>query len=106
LAVALLRELQRARSAPPHGLSLAQLAASQRTDTLHVEPLVEQLIRLGWVARVDEEPTKRHVLLCDTTATCAEPLIDQLLLAPDVRTQAFRQRAGLGRVSVAELIGS
>ena len=40
------------------------------------------------------------------TATCAEPLIDLLLLAPDVRTQAFRQRAGLGRVSVAELIGS
>ncbi len=105
LAVALLRELQRARAVPPHGLSLAQLAASQRTDTLQVEPLVEQLMRLGWVARVDEEPAKRHVLLCDAANTSAEPLIDQLLLAPDSRTQPFRQRTGLGRVTVAELIG-
>ena len=105
LALALLRELQRARAVPPHGLSLAQLAASQRTDTLQVEPLVEQLIRLGWVARVEEDAAKRHVLLCDAATTHAEPLIDQLLLAPDGRTQAFRERAGLGRVTVAELIG-
>jgi membrane protein len=104
LAVALLRELQRARAVPPHGLSLAQLAASQRTGTLQVEPLLEQFMRLGWVARVDEETAKRHLLLCDTATTSAEPLIDQLLLAPDPRTQAFRQRAGLGRVTVADLI--
>jgi membrane protein len=106
LAVALLRELQQARSMPPHGLSLAQLAASQRTDTLQVEPLVEQLMRLGWVARVDDDTAKRHVLLCDAASTSAEPLIDQLLLAPDGRTQSFRQRAQLGRLTVAELIGS
>jgi len=105
LALALLRELQRARAVPPHGLSLAQLAASQRTDTLQVEPLVEQLIRMGWVARVDDDAAKRHVLLCDAATTGAEPLIDQLLLAPDGRTQAFRERAGLGRVTLAELIG-
>jgi membrane protein len=104
LAVSLLRELQRARDVPPHGLSLAQLAASQRTDTLQIEPLVEQLMSLGWVARVDEEPTKRHVLLCDAATTHAEPLIDRLLLAPDTRIQAFRLRAGLGRVTLAELI--
>jgi membrane protein len=106
LAVALLRELQQARCMPPHGLSLAQLAASQRTDTLQVEPLVEQLMRLGWVARVDDDTAKRHVLLCDAASTSAEPLIDQLLLAPDGRTQSFRQRAQLGRLTVAELIGS
>ena len=82
---------------PPHGLSLAQLAASQRTDTLQVEPLVELLMRLGWVARVDEDTAKRHVLLCDAATTRAEPLIDQLLLAPDARTRPFRERAGLGR---------
>ena len=104
LALALLRELQRARAEPPHGLSLAQLAASQRTDPLQIEPLVEQLIGLGWVARVDEEPTKRHVLLCDAATTHAEPLIEQLLLAPDTRTQAFRLRAGLDRVTLSELI--
>jgi hypothetical protein len=33
-------------------------------------------------------------------------LIDQLLLAPDGRTQPFRQRAALGEVTIAELIGA
>ena len=32
-------------------------------------------------------------------------LLVVLLLAPDARTQPFRQRTGLGRVTVAELIG-
>jgi membrane protein len=106
LALTLLRELQRARAAPPHGLSLEQLAASQRTVSLHVEPLVEQLMRLGWVARVDEDSARRHVLLCDPSTTSAEPLIDLLLLAPDARTQPFRQRAQLGRLTLADLIGA
>jgi membrane protein len=106
LAVALLRELQRARAVPPHGLSIVQIAASQHVDPLQVEPLMELLLRLGWVGRMDDEVAKRHVLLCDVAATRAEPLIDQLLLAPDARTQVFRQRAALGSLTLAELIGS
>jgi membrane protein len=106
LAVALLRELQRTRATAPYGLSLAQLATSQRTETLQVEPLVEQLIRLGWVGRLDDDTAKRHVLLCDVATTAAEPLIDELLLAPDPRSELLRQRLGLGRMTVAELIGA
>ena len=106
LAVVLLRELQRARAVPPHGLTIAQFAAGQRVDPLQVEPLMELLLRLGWVGRMDDDAAKRHVLLCDVAATCAEPLIDQLLLAPDFRTQPFRQRAALGEVTIAELIGA
>jgi len=106
LAVVLLRELQRARAVPPHGLTIAQFAAGQRVDPLQVEPLMELLLRLGWVGRMDDDAAKRHVLLCDVAATCAEPLIDQLLLAPDSRTQPFRQRAALGEVTIAELIGA
>jgi membrane protein len=106
LSVALLRELQRARAAPPHGLTVAQFATGLRIDPLQVEPLVDLLVTLGWVGRLDEEGGKRHVLLCDAGSTLAEPLIDQLLLAPDVRTQPFRQRAALGQVTLAELIGA
>lgn len=106
LALALLRELQRVRAAPPHGLTIAQFAAGQRIDPLQVEPLMEMLLRLGWVARVDEESAKRHVLLCDADATRAGPLIDLLLLAPDARTTAFRQRAALDRLTLADLMGS
>jgi membrane protein len=106
LALALLRELHRARAAPPHGLTIAQFAAAERIDPLQVEPLMELLLRLGWVARVDEDATKRHVLLCDAAATRAEPLIDQLLLAPDPRTQSFRRRLALDRLTLADLIGA
>lgn len=104
LALALLRELQRARSAPPHGLTIAQIAASQRADPLQVEPLMELLLQLGWVARLDDEAAKRHVLLCDAANTRVAPLIDQLLLAPDARTAAFRRQASLDRLTLAELI--
>jgi membrane protein len=105
LAVTLLRELQRARAVPPHGLTIAQFAAGQRIDPLQVEPLMELLLQLGWVARLDEEGAKRHVLLCDLAATPAAALIDRLLLAPDARTQAFRQHAGLESMTLAQLIG-
>jgi membrane protein len=105
LALALLRELQRSRTAPPHGLTLAQLATAMRTDPLQVEALLEPLMRLGWVARLDEDAGRRHLLLCDPALTPAEPLIDRLLLAPDPRTQAFRQRAGLAQTTLAELLG-
>ena len=65
---------------------------------------MELLVKLGWVARLDEAGAERHVLLCDPVTTRAEALIDQLLLGPDARTRAFRQRAGLSRMSLAELI--
>jgi len=104
LALALLRELQRARAAPPHGLTIAQMAAGQRADPLQVEPLMELLLQLGWVARLDDDAAKRHVLLCEAAATPAAPLIDRLLLAPDARARAFRQHASLDRLTLAELI--
>jgi membrane protein len=106
LALTLLRELQRARAAAPHGLTIAQFSAIQRVDPLQVEPLMELLVALGWVARIDEAGDKRHVLLCDPCSARAEVLIDRLLLAPDMRTQAFRQHAGMGRMTLAELIES
>jgi len=105
MAVALLRELQRARALPPHGLTTLQLAARLRTDPLQVDPMLALLETLGWVARVDDAVAKRHLLLCDMTATSAEPLIDRLLLAPDPRTAAFRQRANWAAMSLAELVG-
>ncbi|HMO46984.1 MAG TPA: YihY family inner membrane protein [Rubrivivax sp.] len=104
LALELLRELRRARRAAPHGLTIAQLAASQRADPLQVEPLMELLLQLGWVGRLDDEAAKRHVLLCDDAAICPEPLIDRLLLARDARTAAFRQRAAFGRMTLDELL--
>jgi membrane protein len=105
LAVELLRLLQRARADPPYGYSALELAKRARTDPLQVEPIAEMLVTLGWVARIDDDAAKRHVLLCDPAHTPAEPLINLLLLAPDLRTLHFRQQASLSSLKLAELIG-
>jgi membrane protein len=103
LAVALLRELARIRGTGQMGLSLAALAGAVRVDPLQVEPVLESLMALDWVARLDEEGARRHVLLTDPHATLAAPLVDTLLLEPTPSTQAFRARASFASMKVAEL---
>jgi membrane protein len=103
LAVALLRELSRLRGAGQKGLSLAALAGAVHIDPLQVEPVLESLITLDWVARLDEDGARRHVLLADPQATLAAPLVDTLLLEPTPPTQAFRARAAFASMRLAEL---
>jgi membrane protein len=103
LAVALLRELTRMRGAGQKGLSLAALAGAVHVDPLQVEPVLESLMALDWVARLDEDGARRHVLLADPQATLVAPLVDALLLEPTASTQAFRARAAFASMRLAEL---
>jgi membrane protein len=105
LALSVLRELHAARSLAARGLTLEELGARLRTDPLRIEAESETLIALGWVGRLDDDGPQRHVLLCEPALTPAAPLIERLLLAPAPAARAFRQRAGLETLSVAELIG-
>ena len=59
------------------------------------DPELEALLR--------EEPER--FLLVEPLQTLAQPLIDRLLLADAQRSAGFRQRAGLGRLTVADLLG-
>jgi membrane protein len=104
LAVALLRELQRARSVDKRGLGMHELAGAVRVDPLQVEPVLDLLIAMDWVARLDEEGAQRHVLLIDSQRTVARPLIDGLLLGDDRAAGAFRRRAGLDTLKVSDLL--
>jgi len=104
LAVALLRELQRARNAASRGLGLHELAGAVRVDPLQVEPVLDLLMAMDWVARLDEEGTQRHVLLVDAERSLARPLIDGLLLGDDRAASAFRRRAGLDTLKVSDLL--
>jgi membrane protein len=103
LAVALLRELRRARSGDGRGLSAQQLAGAVHVDPLQVEPVLETLMAMDWVARLDEEGAQRHVLLIEADRTLARPLIDGLLLGDDRAAGAFRRRAGFDKLTVREL---
>jgi len=104
LAVALLRELARARTGEQRGLGLAELSEGLRVDPLQAEPIVETLVGLDWAARLDEAGAQRYVLLCDPATTPAEPLLAQLLLEPSPTLRSFRERAGFERLTLAELI--
>ena len=105
MALVMLGALARARDHPGNGMTVAQLSEGLRTDPLQIEPLIEVLVSIGWVARLDEEGAQRHVLLCDPKTTLATPLIDRLLLVPEAATLAFRRQAGLDGMRLAELIG-
>lgn len=104
LALSVIRELAGARHGPQRGLTLGALAAALATDPLQVEPSVEALQVLDWVARLDEESGQRLVLLVDPAATLARPLVDAMLLAPTAAARGFRERTGIERLRLADLI--
>jgi membrane protein len=104
LAVAVLRQLAQARTVESRGRSLAEIAEALRTDPLQIEPILDALVALDWAGRLDEAGSARHVLLCDPTATRAEPLLAQLLLDPSPALRSFWQRAGFDTLTLQELL--
>src|SRR5213592_4811261 len=64
LAVMILRSLTRARQGTRHGLTLSELSEALRTDPLQIEPILDTLVAIDWVGRLDEGGAARHVLLC------------------------------------------
>jgi len=104
LALSVIGALARERGGPARGLAMHEIAAAIRTDPLQVEPVVDQLVAMDWAARLDEEGGQRLVLLADPATTAARPLIDALLLEPAGPARVFRERAGIDKLVLAELI--
>jgi membrane protein len=104
LALALLAELDRARRAGQGGVTLTDLAGRLRTDPLQLEAVLERLVGLDWVGRLDEEGEPRHALMCDPAVTAAGRLIDGLLLAPGEASALFRRRTRLNEMTLLELL--
>jgi membrane protein len=106
LAVAMLRELARARGEPLRGLGVLELAQTLRTNPLQVEPLLDTLVGIDWVGRLDEPGGARYVLLCDPQATPAQPLLAQLLLDPAPTLKSFWRRARFDELTLADIIAA
>lgn len=104
LVVSMLRELAQARTLSTHGVSAAQLSERMRTDPLQIEPLLDTLVAIDWVGRLDEEGAARYVLLCDPATTLAQPLLAQVLLDPTPTLRGFWQHAGFGEITLQQLI--
>ena len=95
LALGILRQLKAERHTPQRGLSLEALAERLRIDPLQIDPLLDTLITLDWISRLDEAQAPRHVLLCDPATTSIGPLIDRTLLAPGAVALSFRASVGI-----------
>lgn len=104
LAIGALRLLSEAHGGRRHGLTLRQLAEALSTDPLLVESVIDALVDLDWVGRLEEEGGQRHVLLVDPQRTPLQPLLDELLLVPDPATRAFRQKVGVEDLRLEEVL--
>ena len=100
-----LADVQHTATAGHSGLRLAQIL---RTDPLQLEPVLDTLLSLDWVARLDEPESDdggRFVLLCDPALTPVAPLVRQLLLGADNWSLAFWQQARFDDMSLAVALG-
>ena len=104
LAIAVLRHLARAQEQPGHGMNASDLSEALRTDPLQIEPILDTLVAIDWVGRLDEAGNARYVMLCEPDKTPAERLVSQLLLEPSASLGAFWERAGFDEMTVGELL--
>jgi membrane protein len=107
LAAEVLQALARERDTPARALTLPQLAARLRVDTLQLQPVIGVLQELDWVGQLatshdNEQP--RHVLLFQPSTQPLRPLLERLLLQPDRALQHWWHSAPLADMMVADLL--
>lgn len=104
LGVLLLRELVKARACAQRGCSLDRLAHTLRVDPLQIEPVLDALVDLDLVGRLDETGAARFVLLVEPAEAPAAPLIGRLLLVPSPEVNGLWHRAGIDGLKLADLL--
>ena len=97
-------QLVAARDDGRRGLEADEIAEAIGIDPLQVDPVLDALVELDWVGRLEEPKGARYVLLCDPATTPAEPLIAKLLLDPAPDLEATWKRAGFDTVRLGELL--
>jgi membrane protein len=104
LALAIVRALRGAQEAGVTGLSAGALSKTLGTDPLHIDPLLDTLVGIDWVGRLDEVGEARYVLLADPARAPAEPGLATLLLAPAPDLGPFWKEARFDQLKLADLL--
>ncbi|WP_313076391.1 YihY family inner membrane protein [Melaminivora sp.] len=111
LAVEVLAHLQAARGSSAHGLTATQLARLLRVDVLQLEPVLETLTGLDWVAQLSETAADaiaiadaRYVLLARPAETGMQPLVQRLLLVREPALEGFWHHTGLEMLTLADVL--
>ena len=107
LALQVLQHLHRASVSARRGMSADELVAATQVDALHLEPVLETLVELDWIGRlneVDDDVATRYVLLADAQSTSLEPLLRHLLLPRTEATRALWDRGGWSRLYLKDVL--
>ncbi len=107
LALEVLGQLHRARSSARRGMSALQLAREMEIETLQLEPVLETLVSLDWIGRINEvedEEDTRYILLADLQSTALEPLMRHLLLPHSEATAKLWKSGQLSSVYLKDVI--
>lgn len=107
IALEVLQELSRARSRPRRGMSVLELAQGLNLDPLQLEPVLQILVALDWIGRVNEiedEQDTRYLLIADPQTTPLEPLLRELLLPDSAVTTRLWQAGPLSSLSLNQVL--
>ena len=107
LALEVLQTLNRAKASDLHGLSLPVLARQLKVDPLQLEPVLEVLVGLDWVGRINEledEERTRYLLLADPESTALVPLLRRLLLTDNQSTALLWKSSRLSNVALKDVV--
>lgn len=107
LALEVLQQLRRARVSVRRGHSVDELVESLRVSALQLEPVLETLVQLDWIGRlneVDDDAATRYVLLADEQSTSLEPLLRHLLLPRTEVTAGLWDQGGWSRLYLKDVL--
>jgi len=107
LAIEVLQHLHRARTGVRRGLTATELAAVMEVEPLQLEPVLQTLVQLDWIGRLNEiedQEATRYVLLADEQSTALEPLMRHLLLPQSEATAKLWQTGRLSAVYLKDVL--
>ena len=103
----MLQPLHQARTGARRGLTATELAALMEVDSLQLEPVLQTLVQLDWIGRLnelDDQEATRFVLLADTQSTALEPLMRHLLLPASDATAKLWQTGRLSALYLQDVL--
>lgn len=107
LALEALQHLEGARGTARRGLTATELGAVMEVDILQLEPVLQTLVQLDWVGRlneVEDQAGTRYVMLADVQATALEPLMRHLLMPASDATAKLWQTGRLSSVYLKDVL--
>lgn len=107
LALEVLQHLHAALSTTRRGMTATGLATTMEVDALQLEPVLQTLVTLDWIGRlneVDDQEGTRYVLLADAQSTALEPLMRHLLLPSSEATAKLWQTGRLSGVYLKDVL--